>query len=280
MLSARHSKMSPICARAQVARQQLVEQRDRIALGAELKRLALADLDHTLVPAIGAHHRLVDRQRIEELVGEHDQRTVRHLLDRAMPRHRHVGEAQRLALQALQRRADFDHVQGDGGAEARHHLCDPQNVAHHGAATRPELHQVEAARRSHCPPHGGRPQPHQFAEHLADLRRGDEIAPRAERIPGGVIAALGMGQAKFHIWRHRDRTAALDAPANFHLERDTPVRHHVDLAGWRRMAAHMMARPASINGSDSSVPMVRPPHRNPSCASGSRNCSQIERATP
>ncbi len=71
--------------RAQVARQHLVEQRDRIARAAELKRVALADLDHTLVPAIGAHHRLVDRQRIEELVGEHDQRTVRQLVDRAMP---------------------------------------------------------------------------------------------------------------------------------------------------------------------------------------------------
>ena len=85
MLSARHSKISPMLRRAQVARQQLVEQRKWIGFGVELKRVVLADLDHTLMPAVGAHHRLMDRQRIEELVGEQDERTVRHLLDRAMP---------------------------------------------------------------------------------------------------------------------------------------------------------------------------------------------------
>ena len=45
------------------------------------------------------------------------------------------------------------------------------------------------------------------------------------------------------------------------------------------MAAAMSAMPASINGSDSSVPIVNPPHRKPSWGSGSRKCSQIERAT-
>ena len=42
---------------------------------------------------------------------------------------------------------------------------------------------------------------------------------------------------------------------------------------WRR---HMMARPASISGSDSSMPMVSPPQRKPSCGSGSRKSSQID----
>jgi hypothetical protein len=35
------------------------------------------------VPANGAHDGL-HRQRVEELVGEHDQRSLRHLVDRAM----------------------------------------------------------------------------------------------------------------------------------------------------------------------------------------------------
>ena len=38
----------------------------------------------------------------------------------------------------------------------------------------------------------------------------------------------------------------------------------------------MRAMPARISGTDSSMPMVRPPHRNPSCGSGSRKNSQID----
>ena len=42
----------------------------------------------------------------------------------------------------------------------------------------------------------------------------------------------------------------------------------------------MNAIPARISGTFSSIPMVRPPHRKPSCASGCRNSSQIVRAIP
>ena len=37
--------------------------------------------------------------------------------------------------------------------------------------------------------------------------------------------------------------------------------------------------PASIIGSDSSMPMVSPPQRKPSCGSGSRKNSQTKRAS-
>ena len=46
------------------------------------------------------------------------------------------------------------------------------------------------------------------------------------------------------------------------------------LSGGRLSANQINTRPASISGTDSSMPMVRPPHRKPSCASGSRNSSQ------
>src|SRR5262249_34028714 len=53
---------------AQRPRQKLVEQRDRIAMNTEMKLVVLVDLDDTLMPAIGAHDDLMDRQRVEELV--------------------------------------------------------------------------------------------------------------------------------------------------------------------------------------------------------------------
>ena len=57
MLSARHSKISPISASRSSRRQHLLEQRDRIARVAELQLAALVELDHALVPAVDAHRR-------------------------------------------------------------------------------------------------------------------------------------------------------------------------------------------------------------------------------
>ena len=50
--------------------------------------------------------------------------------------------------------------------------------------------------------------------------------------------------------------------------------------GLRRHAAMMNARPARIMGTDNSIPIVSPPHRNPSCGSGSRKNSLVMRAIP
>ena len=61
---------------------------------------------------------------------------------------------------------------------------------------------------------------------------------------------------------------------------DDVVHGHVGRAPRRRIATAMRTMPASISGSDSSIPMVSPPQRKPSCGSGSRNSSQNERAMP
>ena len=68
---------------------------------AELQVAVVGDLDHALVPAVGALHRLVHRQRIEELVGEDDRRSFRHVAERSVPMHRHVDAGQRLPLALL-----------------------------------------------------------------------------------------------------------------------------------------------------------------------------------
>ena len=242
--------------------------------------VVLTDLDDPLVPAIRAHDGLVNGERVEEFVGENDRGTIGDVLDRAMPERRYVGCGQRLALEALERRTDLDHVQHDGGTELRHHLGGPQCIEHHRAATGAELDQLDTLRRPHRPPDRRCPQPDQLAEHLADLRSGGEIARGSERIVRRVVAMLGMGEAERHVLRDRHRAAALDAPANLRRERYDVFRHHVGFRCWLRMAAAIRATPASSKGTDSSVPMVSPPHRNPSCGSGSRNSSQIARATP
>src|SRR5262249_12652795 len=120
----------------------------------------------------------------------------------------------------------------------------------------------------------------ELGEHLADLGRGGEVAGGAERIVGRIVAVLGMTEAELHVLRDRHRSGDLDAPANLSLERGHLVRGHVRPNGSRRNATAIKAIPAMSNGSDSSVPMVSPPQRKPSCGPGPRNCPQIERATP
>ena len=48
----------------------------------------------------------------------------------------------------------------------------------------------------------------------------------------------------------------------------------------RRHAITIRMAPAMIIGTDSSIPMVSPPHKNPSCGSGSRKNSPVMRARP
>ena len=219
----------------------------------------LSDLDDPLVPAIRAHHGLMDRQGIEELVGEDDDRTFGDFLERAMPGGRETGGGQGLALNPLQHRADLDHVEGESGIELGHHLGRPHRIDHHCAAAGPELHQPDALGRSQRAPGRGRPQTDQLAEHLADFRRSGEIAAGAERVARRVVTVLGMGEAERHVLRDRHRTGELDAAADLRVERDDVVRAHVVRVPCRRIAIRMM--PARISGNDSRIPMVSPPHK-------------------
>jgi hypothetical protein len=110
-------------------------------------------------------------------------------------------------------------VDDDRGMKRRDHLRGPQRIGHHGAAAGPELDETHVLGLAHQPPHGSGPQPDQLAEHLAHLRRGDEIAVAAERIARRVIAALGMREAERHELPHRHRPGERDAVANVGFER-------------------------------------------------------------
>ncbi len=194
-----------------------------------------------------------------------------------MPHHRYVERGHRLLLPLLQCRADLHQMQHDRGAELRHHLGRAQRVEHHGAASGSDFDQPHVLRLSHAVPCRRRPQADQLAEHLTDLGGGDEVTAAPERIARRVIAVHWVVEAQFHILPHRHRPGHLDAPADFGFERRG--RHRCQArSGGRFKAAAMKAKPVSISGTDSSMPMVIPPQRNPSCGSGSRKNSQIIRA--
>ena len=86
-----------------------------------------------------------------------------------------------------------------------------------------------------------------------------------------------MAEAQLHVLPHRHRPGQRDAPADFGFERRDDAMFRLR-SGGRCSAAAMKAKPVSISGTDSSMPMVNPPQRNPSCGSGSRNNSQTIRA--
>ncbi len=104
-----------------------------------------------------------------------------------------------------------------------------------------------------------RPQPEQFAEHLADLGRGDEVAARAERIARDVVAVVRMGQAHRHELPDRDRSGALNALSDFNFERR--LGHGADFRRWACRPAMvgcfsakaMKPKPASISGIERSM---------------------------
>ena len=183
-------------------------------------------------------------------------------------------------MHALQRRAHLDHVQHDGGAECGNHLGRPQHVEHHGAAPWSKLHQPHVFRRSHGAPGRGRPEPKQLAEHLADLRRGNEIPSAADRRAAHIVAVLGVGEAERHVLGDRQGPDALNAPSDLRLERRRVRRPHGCSAALRRAVTSIRTKPARMSGSDSSIPIVTPPQRKPSCTSGSRKNSPIVRAIP
>ena len=181
--------------RAAVARQHLVEQRDRVAGMAELQAAVVGDLDHALVPAVDAHHRLVHRQRVEELVGEDDGRAVR------APRSsvwcqcdRHVDAGQRLRAGAarsaglISTRCTTSALRNAGTICAARSASSIMVPRPGPSSTR----RTFSGEPISLPGRGG-PQPDQLAEHLADLRRGDEVALGAERIARHVVAVLADG---------------------------------------------------------------------------------------
>ncbi len=182
-------------------------------------QLIACDADAAFAPAARGLHRLVDRQRVEELVGDDDDRTVGHLVERGMPRQRRRDATQRLLLLRFQRRTDLDEMHACRSEKAWHHLRRAQCVAHQRAAARTELDQTHARRGAHLLPHRGHPQSDQLAEHLAHFRRGDEVATRSERIARHVITVPRIGEAERHVVGNRHRSVRGDARTDVALER-------------------------------------------------------------
>ena len=163
--------------------------------------------------------------------------------------------------------------------KARHRFCRAQRVDHHRSAPGAEFDQAHVFRRTHLLPDRRQPHADQFAEHLADLGRGDEIAAGADRVALDVIAVLRMGQAQPHVFGDRHRPGDADKSADFGFKRRDFVSHLSASVRYCNAYASM-AIPININGMHNSIPIVRPPHRKPSCTSGSRKNSQVMRAMP
>jgi len=156
-------------------------------LGPGLEDEVLALEPHQpLEPAIGAAHQLVHRQGIEELVGDDEQRGI---LGQGGQIVVVVAAGEGLALEPPQRRRGLDEVDLRGKAIARR--C-AERVPGERAAPRAKLDIVNVLAALHPHPQVSQPQADEFAEHLADLGRGDEIALGAERIAAGIVARVAL----------------------------------------------------------------------------------------
>ncbi len=109
-------------------------------------------------------------------------------------------------LNLPQCRTDLDQMQNGRLAETIHDFRGPQGVVHQRAAPGAKFDEPDILRRVHLTPDGCHPQADQFAEHLADLGRGDEVAAGTQRIAIDVVAVLRMCQAEPHIFAKRHRS--------------------------------------------------------------------------
>ena len=160
---------------------------------------------------VGLLH-LTDRQGVEELVGDQDGRAIRNVLQPVVPLDGVAQDRlQRLALAVAQVRAGFHQMDDGVVAEQRQHRRRPQHVGHQRAAAGTQLHQMEGAGAAQPRPCIDAPEPDQFAEHLADFRRGGEIAALAERIAPHVIAEARIAQRLRHEGADADRPVHHDA---------------------------------------------------------------------
>ena len=182
---------------------------------------AAVDIDDTFEPAAALELELMNRQGVEQLVGDEQERTIGNVVEGIVPGRRDLrrGLLQRLGLTAAQIGTGLDHVQIDGGVEARHLARAPQRVGHQRAAPRTQLDQANGSRPAHRFPDRGAPGAQQLAEHLADLRRGDEIALQAEGIALLVVAVLRMAERFGHVFGDGDRPGDANAPGQKFAQR-------------------------------------------------------------
>ena len=113
--------------------------------------------------------------------------------------------AQPLGLSGLQRFGHLDQPHVGRVEKVRRHARGAQQVAHQRAVARAHLDQAERRGPAHAGPGLQRPDADKLAEHLADQRRGDEIAAGPQIGPGGVIAVARVVQAAGEELGNADR---------------------------------------------------------------------------
>ena len=111
--------------------------RQRIARDTDGKLAIGRDLDDALVPAVGFLDGLVNRQCVNELVGDDDDGAARNVVERGVPQDRHAGSFQPPPLHLAQLRVDLDQVEHHSGAEVLDDLHRPHRVGHECPASGP-----------------------------------------------------------------------------------------------------------------------------------------------
>ena len=144
---------------------------------------------------------LTDRQRIEELVGDNQQRPFRQFLQSGQPDC--IGHPKTVLLLGAQDRADLDEMEAERTAKFRECVGGAQQIGSEDTTAGPELGEDHRIGAPHPLPCQRAPDPDQLAKNLTDLGRGDEIATGANRPPGRVIAVLGIVERHCHIGRDR-----------------------------------------------------------------------------
>src|SRR5690606_17249948 len=172
----------------------------------------------TFPPAAFRLDELPYRQGVEQFIADDEQRPLGQVLHALAP------------LRFYPRQRGFLHLRQP---VARLHQRDPrlpregrvqplqraQYILHQRSASGPDLRQHRAFRRTASLPGRIEPYADEFAEHLAHLRRGDEITLPPERFARRVIAVLRVEQALRHIFGHADRARRPDQLLQSFLER-------------------------------------------------------------
>ena len=177
------------------------------------------------MPSVRLFDRLVNRQCVDEFVGDDDVGAAWDIGEPVVPQHRHCQSFQPELLLLFQSRADLDEMQDDRSLKIFDDFRGPECVDHQRAMPRAKLDNAHVFRRAHLLPDRSHPQADQLAEHLADLRRGDEVAAGADRVVGDVIAVLRMGESEPHIIGKRHWSGDRDQSADFTFERRIFISH-------------------------------------------------------
>ena len=249
--------------------------RERFRRKTKAKLPILASTDAPLMPVAAPKLVLRDRQRIEKLIRDNEGRGPGHGLEPLVPGDRKTRLTKRLFLPGGKDGTGLDQMDIECSRKSGYRLKRPQDIRHQRAPAGAQLNQLEGRRLVHRGPGVDAPNADQFAEHLAHFRRGDEVPAPPEWIARPVVAMFGMAETQLHVARDRKRPLLRDQVFQNAGQRRLPGAH---VAGV--LARNKSHRPTAIIGTESIMPMVAPPARNPIWSSGLRKNSTITRDAP